>query len=129
MANYTQKNLGEVEDAAAKYGFEETHEARFANEDLGTEQTGVSHQRIKPGKRYPFGHRHDDAEEVYVVIAGSGRLKLDDDIVEVKRLDAVRVSAGVTRAFEAGDEGLEFLAFGPRRTDDRGEVIQGWWAD
>jgi mannose-6-phosphate isomerase-like protein (cupin superfamily) len=127
VANYTHRNLGDVEDAAAKYGFGETHEARFANDDLATEQTGFSYQRIKAGKRYPFGHRHDEAEEVYVVIAGSGRLKLDDDIIEVKPLDAVRVSAGVTRAFEAGPEGLEFLAFGPRRADDRGEVIQGWW--
>ena len=126
---YTHRNLGEVEDAAAKHGFGETHEARFASEDLAADQTGFSHQRLKPGKRSPFGHRHDDAEEVYVVIAGSGRLKLDDDIVEVKPLDAIRVSAGVTRAFEAGADGLEFLAFGPRRTDDRGEVIQGWWVD
>lgn len=129
MAPYTHKNLGAVEDAAAKFGFDETHESRFASEDLQTEQTGVSHHRLKPGKRQPFGHRHDEAEDVYVVIAGSGRVKLDDKVVELRPLDAVRVSAGVTRAFEAGDEGLEFLAFGPRRPDDRGEIIQGWWID
>lgn len=129
MTTYTHKNLGDLDDAAARLGFGATHEARFANDELGTEQTGVSHQRLKPGKRYPFGHRHDEAEEVYVVIAGSGRLKLDDDVIEVKPLDAVRVSAGVMRAFEAGDDGLEFLAFGPRRPDDRGEIVPGWWGD
>jgi mannose-6-phosphate isomerase-like protein (cupin superfamily) len=126
-AQYTYQHLGDVDDVAEKFGFAETHESRFANDDLQTEQTGLSHHRIRPGKRQPFGHRHDEAEDVYVVVAGSGRVKLDDDVVELKALDAVRVSAGVTRAFEAGDGGLEFLAFGPRRPDDRGEIIQGWW--
>lgn len=126
-APHTHKQLADVKDVAPDFGFAETHESRFPNDDLETEQTGLSYHRIKPGKRQPFGHRHDEAEDVYVVVAGSGRVKLDDDIVDLKRLDAVRVSAGVTRAFEAGDDGLEFLAFGPRRPDDRGEIIQGWW--
>jgi mannose-6-phosphate isomerase-like protein (cupin superfamily) len=128
-APYTHKQLADVKDVAPEFGFAETNESRFPNDDLQTAQTGLSYHRIKPGKRQPFGHRHDEAEDVYVVVAGSGRVKLDDDVVELKPLDAVRVSAGVTRAFEAGDNGLEFLAFGPRRPDDRGEVIQGWWAD
>jgi mannose-6-phosphate isomerase-like protein (cupin superfamily) len=129
QAPYTHLHLADVKDVAPDFGFAETNESRFPNDDLQTEQTGLSYHRIKPGKRQPFGHTHDEAEDVYVVVAGSGRVKLDDDIVELKPLDAVRVSAGVTRAFEAGDDGLEFLAFGPRRADDRGEIIQGWWAD
>jgi mannose-6-phosphate isomerase-like protein (cupin superfamily) len=126
---YTHQNLNEVEDSASKFGFSETQEARFASGDLETEQTGFSHHRVKPGRRQGFGHRHDEAEEVYVVVSGSGRMKLDDDVVEITELDAIRVSPGVMRAFEAGDGGLEILAFGPRRSDDRGELVQGWWDD
>jgi mannose-6-phosphate isomerase-like protein (cupin superfamily) len=130
VAPYTRKNLGEVEDAAAQFGFGETHESRFPrDDDLGARQTGLSLHRFKPGKRQPFGHRHDDVEEIYVVLAGSGRVKLDDDVVELERLDAIRVAPGVMRAFEAGDEGLEILAFSPRREDDRGEIVPGWWSD
>ena len=130
MANsYTHKSLSEVDDAAAKFGLSDNQEAHFANNDLETEQTGFSFHVVKPGKRQGFGHKHDDVEEVYVVIGGAGRVKLDDDVVELKRLDAVRVSPGVTRAFEADGEGIELLAFSPRRTDDPGEIIQGWWSD
>ncbi len=125
---YTHLNLREVEDSAARYGFGETQESRFANDDLHAEQTGLSHHRIKRGRRQPFGHRHEGAEEIYVVIRGFGRAKLDDEIVEIEERDAIRVSPGVVRAFEAGEEGLEIIACGPRRPDDRGEVIQGWWS-
>jgi mannose-6-phosphate isomerase-like protein (cupin superfamily) len=127
--SYTHKSLTEVEDSAAKFGLGDRQEAHFASEDLGTTQAGFSLHRVKAGKRQGFGHRHDDVEEVYVVIGGAGRVKLDDDVLDLQRLDAVRVSAGVTRAFEAGDEDLELLAFSPRRTDDPGEIIQGWWSD
>jgi mannose-6-phosphate isomerase-like protein (cupin superfamily) len=126
---FTHKSLAEVEDAAEKFGLGDRQEARFANEELETRQTGLSFHRVKPGMRQGFGHRHDEVEEVYVIVGGSGRVKLDDDVLELKRLDAVRVSAGVTRAFEAGDDGLELVAFSPRRADDRGEIIRGWWSD
>ena len=125
---YTVRKLSEVEDVAPKHGLSELGEARFANEALETEQTGVSHQRLQPGARQPFAHKHENAEEVYVVISGSGRVKLDDEIVELEALHAIRVSPGVIRNFEAGPEGLELLAFGPRRDGD-GEVFQGWWSD
>ena len=127
MPDYTHRNLSEVEDSAPKFGFGENQEARFASEDMQTEQTGLSYHRVKPGKRQPFGHTHDEAEEVYVVLAGSGRVNLDGEVVELVELDAVRVPPGVVRAFEADDEGLRILAFGPRRTDDRGDMFQGWW--
>jgi mannose-6-phosphate isomerase-like protein (cupin superfamily) len=127
--SYTHKNITEVEDSALKFGFADAQEARFASEAFETEQTGFSNHRVKPGKRQGFGHRHDEAEEVYFVVAGSGRVKLDDDVVELDQGDALRVSAGVMRSFEADDGGLEILAFGPRRKDDRGELIQGWWSD
>lgn len=124
--SFTVKRLTEVADSAPRFGHGDAQEVRFASGDLGTEATGVSHHRLKPGKRQPFGHRHDEAEEVYVVIAGSGRVNLDGEVVELERLDAVRVAPGVTRAFEAGDEGIEMLAFGPRHEGD-GKIEPGWW--
>jgi mannose-6-phosphate isomerase-like protein (cupin superfamily) len=127
-ARYTHKNLAEVEDSAPRFGYDERQEARFARRDLNAEQTGVSYHRVKPGRRQGFAHRHEQAEEVYVVLAGSGRVKLDDDVVELQRLDAVRVAPGVTRAFEGGPEGLELLAFGPHHEGD-GEILPGWWSE
>ena len=127
MSAYTHRNIADVADAAAAFGFAETQESRFASDTFETEQTGFSHHLFKPGKRQGFGHRHDDAEEIYFVVSGSGRMKLDDEIVELKPRDVVRVGPTVMRAFEAGDEGLEVLAFGPRRQDDRGELVENWW--
>jgi mannose-6-phosphate isomerase-like protein (cupin superfamily) len=125
---FTHKKLMEVEDSAAGFGHGDAMEVRFANEDLEAETTGLSYHRLKPGKRQAFGHRHDEAEEVYVVIRGSGRLKLDDELVEVEALDAIRVAPQVTRAFEAGEDGLEVIASGPRHDGD-GEIVPGWWSD
>ena len=126
---YTLKKLTDVEDSAVKFGFSERQEAHFAKDDLEATETGVSFHRVKAGQRQAFGHKHDHAEEVYVVVAGSGRIKLDDEIVGLTRLDAIRVAPTVIRAFEAGpDADLELLAFGPRHDGD-GEVIQGWWTD
>lgn len=123
---YTHVNLEAVEDSAAKHGFGETGEARFATGDLGAQRTGVSFHRLKPGRRQSFGHRHEQAEEVYVVVAGSGRVKLDDEVRELVALDAVRVAPPVTRCFEAGDDGMEVLAVGARHAGD-GEILPGWW--
>lgn len=125
---FTLKKLTEVEDSASKFGFEAIQEARFAKNDLEVEDTGVSLHRIKAGKRQAFAHKHEGAEEIYVVLAGSGRVKLDDEIVTVEALDAIRVAPQVVRAFEAGSNGIEVLAFGPRHDGD-GEVIQDWWTD
>ncbi|HEU4393114.1 MAG TPA: hypothetical protein VFR04_05685 [Solirubrobacterales bacterium] len=127
-APFTRKKLTDVKDSAPEFGFEGIQEARFAKGDLDAEETGVSHLRLKPRQRSPFGHKHEQAEEVYVVIGGSGRLKLDDEIIEVGELDAIRVSPEVVRAFEAGPEGIEVLAVGARHDGD-GEVIPGWWSD
>jgi len=128
MDHFTLKNLDEVQDSAPKFGTDEVMEARFASRDLETEDTGVSHHRVKPSKRQAFGHKHENAEEVYVVIRGSGRVKLDDDIVELKELDAVRVAPTVMRQFEAGDDGLEFIVFGAKHEGD-GELAPGWWSE
>ena len=121
--DYTIKNLREVDDMAATQGFGDVQEARFAHEDLNAEQIGISLQRVKPGKRHAFAHRHQEAEEVYVVVSGSGRVKLGDEVKEVRELDAIRVAPSVTRAFEAGDEGLELVAFSPRAKGDA-EIVE-----
>ena len=120
--SYTIKNLSEVEDSAPKFGFGERQEAHFAQGALDAEDTGLSFHRVKPGKRQGFGHVHENAEEVYVVIGGTGRINLDGEVVELQRLDAIRVAPAVARAFEAGPDGLELLAFGPHHEGD-GELI------
>jgi mannose-6-phosphate isomerase-like protein (cupin superfamily) len=125
---YTLKKLTDVDDSAPKFGLGEIQEARFAGGDLDAEDTGVSLIHLKPGKRQPFAHKHDEAEEVYVIMSGSGRAKLDDSIVDLGALDAIRVAPGVIRAFEAGPDGMQVLACGAHHDGD-GEVIQNWWSD
>jgi mannose-6-phosphate isomerase-like protein (cupin superfamily) len=129
VAGYTKRNLiDEVDDSAKKFGMSEVLEAHFARDDLECTKLGISLQRLKPGARMPFGHRHGEQEEIYVVVIGNGRLKLDDEIIEVRQGDAVRVSPEVMRAFEAGPEGLELLAVGAPATRDT-EQEMGWWSD
>ena len=125
---YTHTRLTDVKDSAPEFGLDAFQETRFAGEDVDARDTGFTLQRIRPNARPPFAHRHEAAEEVYVVIAGSGRMKLDDDVVSIERLDAIRVAPSVTRAFEAGPDGLEVLAFGPHHEGD-GEIVPGWWSD
>src|SRR3954451_21526378 len=125
--SYVKKNLREVEDQAVKHGLSETQEARFARRDLSAEQTGLNFLTVKPGRREAFAHRHRTAEEVYVVLGGSGHVKLDDELVELQPLDAVCVAPGTTRSFEAGDDGLQVLIFGPHVEGD-GEMVEDFWA-
>jgi mannose-6-phosphate isomerase-like protein (cupin superfamily) len=128
MADYTHTNLAELEDMAVKGGFSEFQEARFANEDLELESLGVSYQIVKPGKHHAFGHRHKRAEEVYVVLSGSGKIHLDDEEVAVERLDAIRVGPEVTRGFEAGSEGLELIVFSPKAPGDS-EIVADFFEE
>jgi uncharacterized cupin superfamily protein len=125
---YAKKNLRDVRDSALQHGLSTTQEARFPQQDLGAEQTGMNFLIVKPGRREAFAHRHRTAEEIYVVLAGAGRVKLDDQLVELAPLDAVRVSPGVTRSFEAGPEGLQVLIFGPHVESD-GEMVQDFWGE
>jgi mannose-6-phosphate isomerase-like protein (cupin superfamily) len=132
MASYTVVNLKEVEDQAPKFGFAPDLEARFAGAALELERSGISYQRLAPNVRGPFGHKHKQQEELYVIVGGSGRLKLDDEVVELKTWDAVRVPPEVTRCFEGGPDGIELLAFGAPKTGsaaDDVEMIPNWWVD
>jgi mannose-6-phosphate isomerase-like protein (cupin superfamily) len=129
VAGYTKLNLTEdVEDSAQKFGMGEVLAAHFARDDIEARQFGLSLQRLKPNQRMPFGHRHTQQEEVYVVVGGSGRLKLEDEVIDVGRWDAVRVDPEVVRNFEAGPDGLEVLAFGAPNTRDV-EQLMNWWTD
>ena len=125
--SYKKTNLRSTEDMALKHGYADDQEARFPRAELGAAATGLAYLRVKPGRREAFAHRHGEAEEVAVVLSGSGRVKLDDDLVDLSPLDAIRVSPGVTRAFEAGDDGLEVLVFGPHVEGDA-EIVQNFWA-
>lgn len=127
LVGYGKKNLRAVEDSAVVHGLSESQEARFARADLGAEQNGLNYLVVKPGQREAFAHRHHQAEEIYVVLAGGGQVKLDNELVELAPLDAVRVSPGTARAFEAGPEGLEVLIFGAHHEGD-GEFVADLWA-
>jgi mannose-6-phosphate isomerase-like protein (cupin superfamily) len=131
MSAYTVVNLKEIEDAAPKFGLSPDLEARFARGALEGEQTGLSYQRIAPGYRIPFGHKHSGQEEVYVVVSGGGKMKLDDEVVDVETWDAIRVASGTMRGFEAGPDGAEILAFGAptEGKPNDAEMEQGWWSD
>ncbi len=124
--SYTIKNLRDSEDLAVEGGFSDTQEARFPRSDLDAEAIGLALITVKPGKRQPFAHRHKNAEEVYVVISGAGKLRLDDEALEVGPMDAIRMSPEHTRALEAGPEGIELLAFGPHHDKDA-EVVPDFW--
>jgi uncharacterized cupin superfamily protein len=121
---YAKQNLRDVEDSAAEHGLSAIQEARFPR--LGAEHTGMNFLIVKPGQREATVHRHRTAEEIYVVLAGAGRVKLDDELVDLVPLDAVRVSPGVARGFQAGPEGLEVLIFGPRVDADT-ELVDDFW--
>jgi mannose-6-phosphate isomerase-like protein (cupin superfamily) len=129
MADYTKQNLKDIEDAAPKFGMPAEIEARFARRALGGESLGLSHFTLAPNFRIPFGHRHAQQEEVYVLVAGSASLKLDDEIVELKPWDAVRIGTGTMRNVQAGPDGAEYLAFGAGNDPGDAELEQGWWSD
>ncbi len=124
--SYTKRNLADIEDSAVKYGFSEHQEARFPRTELGAVATGLAYLKLKPGKREPFAHRHSQAEEIVLVLSGRGRIKLDDDVIELEPLDAVRVSPGVIRALDAGEDGLEVVVFGAH-VDGDVEMVQDFW--
>jgi gentisate 1,2-dioxygenase len=132
MADFTHLNLrADVTDMAAASGMEGL-EARFASGDLELRDQAISLQRLHPGVRQPFGHRHASQEEVYVVVEGAGRAKLGDEVVDLATWDAFRVAAPTWRCLEAGPDGLTFLAIGvPPMADSRAETEMDpdFWTD
>ena len=111
MPDWTRKNFADLRDVSPP-GVR--IQWRFAREALQSPELGVSRFTYEPGARMPWGHRHREQEETYVVVAGSGRAKLDDEIVELSAWDVLRVAPSVIRSFEAGPEGLDVICVGGR---------------
>jgi mannose-6-phosphate isomerase-like protein (cupin superfamily) len=130
---FTLRNLKDLDDVGSNFDGPPDLEFRMATKPLALEQSGLSYQSVPPDYRFPYGHTHKTQEEVYVVVGGSGRMKLDDEVVELKRWDMVRVPPRTWRGYEAGPDGLEILVFGaPNLGDDPRDDVEGqrdWWAD
>ena len=131
---FTLRNIKEdLEDIGSKFDGAPELEFRSATKALELETSALSYQRVPPGYRFPYGHTHMKQEEVYVVVRGSGRMKVDDETVALKEWDAVRVPPGAWRGYEAGTEGLEILVIGaPNLGEAPREDVDGqrdWWAD
>jgi mannose-6-phosphate isomerase-like protein (cupin superfamily) len=131
---FTRKNLkDDLDDLGSNFDGAADLEFRLATKALELEQSGLGYQRIPPNYRFPYGHTHDKQEELYVVLRGSGRMKLDDEIVEVEEWDAVRVPPGVWRGYEAGPDGLEIFVIGATNLGEepRDDVTgrRDWWTD
>jgi len=127
MSGYTIVNLKEVEDQAPNFGLSPDLEARFARVALDAELVGLTYQKLAPNFHVPFGHKHKTQEEVYVVVSGSLRIKLDDDVKELGPWDAVRVSKETMRGLEAGPEGAELIAIGAPGGPGDAETDPDWW--
>jgi mannose-6-phosphate isomerase-like protein (cupin superfamily) len=128
MSAYSVKNLQDVEDSSG--GRAPGVEARFARKHMDSRDLGVSYFRYAPGTRSAMGHHHREQEEAYVVVGGSGRMKLDEEIIDLRRWDVVRVAPETIRAFEAGEEGLEIIAVGGARPEEGdGVPVPDWWRD
>ncbi len=127
MADHTIVNLQEVEDAARKFGMPPGLEARFARSALGLQKSGVTLFRVGPDFKVPWGHRHRDQEEVYLVLRGSATVAFDDgESAELGEWDAIRIPPEAARSFRSGPDGAEVLAFGAGEQGDT-EMIQDFW--
>ncbi|HZV72545.1 MAG TPA: cupin domain-containing protein [Conexibacter sp.] len=124
---YTIKNLADVDDSAIRFGFSAIGEAHFARGALEADDTGIAYHVLRPNRRQGFAHRHDQAEEINVVISGGGLVKLDDEIHEIHALDAIRIAPQVTRQFEAGPEGMSYVVIGPHHERDGELIHEGFW--
>jgi mannose-6-phosphate isomerase-like protein (cupin superfamily) len=129
LAEYAHLNLkDDVENMAERFGLAPDLEARFGRKALGIEGGGFSYQRLAPNVQGSTGHRHRTQEEVYVVVSGSGRVKLDGEVQELRQWDAVRVPPAVARGFASGPDGLELLAIGFGEGGEA-EMLEGFWDD
>ena len=131
---FTRVNLKrDPEDVGPRFDGAPDLVFRLATDALGLEQSGLSYQRIPPGYRFPYGHTHETQEEVYVALRGSGRMKLDDEVIELEEWDAVSVPPGTWRGYEAGPDGLELIVIGaPSLGENRRGDVEGrrdWWTD
>jgi mannose-6-phosphate isomerase-like protein (cupin superfamily) len=126
MSAFSRKNLMDVEPSIQT----DDMEARFARKHLDSRELGVSYFRYAPGFRAATGHHHTEQEEAYVVVGGSGRIKVGDELIELSRWDVVRVAPETVRAFEAGPDGLELIAVGGDKPEGGDGVrVEGFWPE
>jgi mannose-6-phosphate isomerase-like protein (cupin superfamily) len=130
MAAYSVQNLKEVENQGERFGINpDEMQLRMGKDPLECKNAGVTYLRLGPGYRVPFGHRHKEQEEIYVLVNGSARMKIEDEIVEMQPLTAVRVDSGTMRGYEAGSEGADLIVIGaPRTGPGDADAVQGWWS-
>jgi len=126
--DYAIVNIKELEDQALKFGLSPNVEARFGRKATDAQQGGFSYQKLAPNYRQGFGHHHEGQEEFYVVVSGGGTVKLGDELRELGAWDVVRVAPTLTRAFEAGPDGLEMVVFGAGEAGDA-TMIESFWED
>ncbi|HEY2715977.1 MAG TPA: cupin domain-containing protein [Solirubrobacterales bacterium] len=131
---FTLRNLKQdLEDLGSNFDGSPDLEFRAATRALELESSGLTYQRVPPDYRFPYGHTHEKQEEVYIVVRGGGRMKIDAEIVELREWDAVRVPPGTWRGYEAGPEGLELLIVGaPGLGGSPRDDVEGkrdWWTD
>jgi mannose-6-phosphate isomerase-like protein (cupin superfamily) len=131
MAGYTKVNLkNDVDDAATKFGMSPNLEFRVPAGQLEAEESAISYLRVAPNFRLPFGHTHERQEEVYVVVSGTAKVKLDDEVVDLEQWDTVRIPSDTMRNLEAGPDGAELILIGaPRMEPNDAQMIQNWWTD
>ena len=130
MSDYTHLNLKDVEDQAPKFDLSPQLEFRMARVGLGLENSGVSLLRIAPGFRQPFGHKHKQQEEIYVLVNGTARMKIEGEVRDLEPWDAIRVHKDTMRCLEAGDDGAEFIVVGaPNTGPGDAETVQDWWSE
>ena len=128
MSRFAKVNLLEVENSVGERvpGLE----GRFGRKHLGSRDLGISHFRYAANLRSPMAHSHREQEEAYVVVAGSGRVLLDDEVHDLRQWDVVRVAPEVVRAFEAGPDGLDIIAVGgPKPEGGDGVRASATWPD
>jgi gentisate 1,2-dioxygenase len=130
MSDYTIVNLGDIENVAPKFQMPDGMDVRFPKRDLGCTIGGIGIEKLPAGVRTPFGHTHSEQEEIYVIAEGSGRIKLDDEVLDLRQWDILRIGPGVMRNLEAGYDGITLIAFGaPLGEESDGELHHGWWSD
>jgi mannose-6-phosphate isomerase-like protein (cupin superfamily) len=128
--SYTKTNLrSDVENQAPKFDMPSEIQARFARTSVGGKTLGLSLFTLAPNFRIPFGHKHSEQEEVYVVVRGSGRVKVEDEIVDLAEWDAIRFGVDTMRCMEAGPDGMEYVAFGAGEDPLDAEMTPNWWSD
>ena len=130
MTDPARLNLkSDVENMAPKFQMPAELEARFARTELGGETLGLSLMKLAPNFRIPFAHKHEGQEEVYVIVRGSARVKVEDEVVELREWDAIRFDKDTMRNMEAGPDGVEYLAFGAGDDPRDAEMAADWWSD